>query len=322
MRKVSLIGFLCVLALMPASCRQNQHDPNKTSKGKIGISVLTMTNPFFKEIADVFKAEMEKHRYEVIVVDGEKDLAKQRNQVQDFLVQKVSAIVLCPCKSKGIGSAIQQANKAGVPVFTADIACLDEDAKVVTHVATDNYAGGKQAAQAMIEVLGNTGGNILQLDFQEVESCILRIKGFKEVLDEHNKKHPTGQIKIVKELPCAGDKEKGYSATVDALQAHPDLVGIFAINDPAALGARAALEKAGKTEQIKIIGFDGQPEGKKAILDGKIYADPIQHPDQIARKTADAVVRYFHGEKVEKEILIPTNLYRKADAEKDAALKK
>ena len=316
------IGLLCVLTLMSASCRRNEHDPNRTSKGKIGISVLTMTNPFFKEIADVFKAEMEKHRYEVIVVDGEKDLSKQRNQVQDFLVQKVSAIVLCPCKSKGIGSAIQQANKAGVPVFTADIACLDEDAKVVTHVATDNYAGGKQAAQAMIEALGEPGGKILQLDFQEVESCILRVKGFREVLDEHNSNRKMGHIKVVKELPCDGDKERGYSATVDALQTHPDLVGIFAINDPAALGARAALEKAGKTEQVKIIGFDGQPEGKKAILDGKIYADPIQHPDLIARKTADAVVRYFRGEQLRKNILIPTNLYRKADAEKDAALKK
>jgi ribose transport system substrate-binding protein len=322
MRNALAVGFVGILLLMSASCRQNHDDPDKTSKGKIGISVLTMTNPFFKEIADVFKAEMEKHRYEVVVVDGEKDLAKQRNQVQDFLVQKFSAIVLCPCKSKGIGSAIQQANKAGVPVFTADIACLDEDAKVVTHVATDNYAGGKQAAQAMIEALGNTGGNILQLDFQEVESCILRVKGFKEVLAEHNNKRTTGQIKIVKELPCDGDKEKGYSATVDALQAHPDLVGIFAINDPAALGARAALEKAGKTEQIKIIGFDGQPEGKKAILEGKIYADPIQHPDQIAGETAKAIMRYFRGEQPEPQILIPTNLYPKADAEKDTALKK
>ena len=121
---------------------------------------------------------------------------------------------------------------------------------------------------------------------------------------------------LAAELPCDGNKEKGYSSTEDALQAHPELVGIFAINDPAALGARAALERAGKADKIKIIGFDGQPEGKKAIREGKIYADPIQHPDEIARKTADAIQRYFRGELPEKEILIPTNLYRKADAVK------
>ena len=119
------------------------------------------------------------------------------------------------------------------------------------------------------------------------------------------------------ELPCNGDKEVGYKATQDALQTHPDLNGIFEINDPAALGARAALEKVNKQDQIKIIGFDGQPEGKKAIAEGKIYADPIQHPDQIGRETARAIVKYFKGESLPREILIPTNLYRKADGEKE-----
>ncbi len=314
MRKSLVVVLLCGLACLSAGCTQKQ------SKGKIGISVLTMTNPFFKEIADVFKAEMEQKGYEVIVVDPEQDVVKQKNQVEAFLAQKVSAIVLCPCKSVEIGAAIRLANDKGVPVFTADIACLDEGAKVVTHVATDNYAGGKQAGQAMIEALGPNGGKILLLDMPDVESCILRVKGFREVLDAHNK-NTSGRIVIAAELPCKGEKEMGRNSTAGALQAHPDLVGIFAINDPAALGARAALEEARKTEQVKLIGFDGQPEGKKAILDGKIYADPIQHPDKIARETAKAILRHFAGERPEPQILIPTNLYRKADAEKDAAVK-
>ena len=101
----------------------------------------------------------------------------------------------------------------------------------------------------------------------------------------------------------------------DALQAHSDLRGIFAINDPAALGARAALEKAGKADQVVIVGFDGQPEGKQAIKEGKIYADPIQFPDQMGVKVVDAIVRHSKGEELPPQILIPTQLYRKADAE-------
>ena len=82
------------------------------------------------------------------------------------------------------------------------------------------------------------------------------------------------------------------------MQANPGLRGIFAINDPSALGARAALEKAGKTEQVVIIGFDGQPEGKQAIKDGKIFADPIQFPDQMGQKIVDAIVRHSKGEEL------------------------
>ena len=87
----------------------------------IGISVLTMTNPFFKVIADNVTAEAKKNGYETIVVSGEFDVAKQQNQVKDFIVKKVSAIILTPCDSKAIGTSIKEANEAGIPVFTADI---------------------------------------------------------------------------------------------------------------------------------------------------------------------------------------------------------
>ncbi len=100
-----------------------------------------------------------------------------------------------------------------------------------------------------------------------------------------------------------------------------EMRGIFAINDPSALGARAAIEKAGKTRQIKIIGFDGQPEGKQAIRDGAIYADPVQFPDKIGTFTVETILKYLNGETVPAELLIPTALYRRADGKNDSSLK-
>lgn len=290
-------------------------------KGIIGVSVLTLTNPFFKVIGDTIKEQAEKAGYSVEVVSGEFDVAKQQSQVKDFLVKKVVAIVLCPCDSRSIGAVIQEANKAGVPVFTADIKCLAPDAEVVTHIATDNYEGGKQAGIATIEALGEAGGKVAVLDFRQAESCILRVKGFKEVIDAHNKKNPKAQITIVAELPGDGKKDKSQSATEDVLQTHPDLAAIFAINDPSALGARAALERANKADAVKIIGFDGQPDGKQAIKEGKIFADPVQFPDRIGQQTVAAMLDYFDGKNPPKEVLIPTGLYKKADAMKDPELK-
>jgi ribose transport system substrate-binding protein len=290
-------------------------------KKTIGVSVLTMTNPFFKVIGDTITEEAGKHGYEVIVTSGEKDQVQQHKQVEDFIAREVSAIVLCPCDSNGVGETIKAANNAGIPVFTADIACLVPDAKVVCHIATDNLGGGKEAAKAMIEALGEAGGKVVILDFKQAESCILRVKGFHEVIDAHNKGRKSGRIQVVAELPSGGAKEQGYKSAEDALQAHQDLSGIFAINDPSALGARAALENANRADQVKLIGFDGQPEGKQAIKEGKIYADPVQFPDEIGRKTVEAVRKHFRGEDVPAQVLIPTKLYRKADAEKDTFLR-
>jgi ribose transport system substrate-binding protein len=322
MRRLVHLLLLLETSLFGCGPSAQEKDSAKpgASKGTIGVSVLTTTNPFFPIIGDVLKDELSRHGYEVDVVSGDNDPARQQNQVKDFIARKAAAIVLCPCDSKAVGEPIKEANAAGIPVFTADIACLAKDAQVVCHVATDNYSGGKQAAQAMIEALGERGGKIAIIDHRLVESCLLRVKGFKEVIEAHNVGAPAN-IEIVAELPGRGDKEIGYQAAADLVQAHPDLIGIFAINDPSALGARAALEKSGKADRIKLIGFDGMPEGKQAIKDGKIYADPIQFPDKIGRITGQAILRHFDGEKVEKEILVPTALYRKADADKDAELK-
>lgn len=288
------------------------------AQGSIGVSLLTLDNPFFKVIGDTIAAEGAKRGYEAIVVSGDKDVAKQSNQIKDFIVKKVSAIVLSPCDSKSIIPVIQEANAAGIPVFTVDIPCNEPGVKIVTQVATDNFSGGKEAGLAMIEALGEAGGEVAVLHFKQAESCQLRVKGFREVTDAHNAVGK-GKIEIVAELESGGAKDVGFKAAEDALQANPNLRGIFAINDPAALGARAALEKAGKTA-VFIVGFDGQPEGRQAIKDGKIYADPIQFPDKMGAQIVDAIIRHSKGETLPPQLLIPTSLYRRADAERDPEL--
>ena len=304
----------------PAASSSSAPPSDTKAKGTIGVSLLTLDNPFFKVIGDTITTEGKKRGYDAIVVSGDKDVAKQSNQIKDFIVKKVSAIVLSPCDSKSIIPVIQEANAAGIPVFTVDIPCNEPGVKIVTQVATDNYSGGKEAAQAMIEALGEAGGKIALLGFKQAESCILRAKGFHEIIDAHNASGKA-KVDIVTELESGGAKDVGYKAAEDALQAHPDLRGIFAINDPAALGARGAVEKAGKTQQVVIVGFDGQPEGKQAIKDGKIYADPIQFPDKMGIQIVEAIVRHSKGETLPPQILIPTKLYKKADAEKDPELK-
>ena len=325
MKITTLATMLFSLVFLGAGCNFQQTEKvkenNVPSRGTIGLSVLTLTNPFFTVIAENLSLEAKKHGYEVLVTSGEFDVARQHNQVKDFIVQKVNAIVLCPCDSKAIGPAIKEANEAGIPVFTADLACLAPGVEVVSHIATDNFSGGKEAAKGMIEALGESGGKIVILHFESAESCLLRVKGFTQVIEKYNKNRMSGKIEIVAVLPSGGVKDIGYKAAEDAIQAHPDLSGFFAINDAAALGARAALEKAGKADQVTIIGFDGQPEGKQAIKDGLIYADPIQFPDRIGRETMQVIVKHFKGEEVPKEVLIPTFLYKKEDADQDSSLR-
>jgi len=313
------VGLTAFFGCKPAEQEQETgKSPGKQASAKskvvIGVSLLTLANPFFKDMGDAMKAEGAKNNYEVVINAGEMDPAKQKDQVKDFIVKKVNAIILCPCDSKSVGTTIQEANKAGIPVFTADIACLDKTVKVVSHIATDNYAGGKIAAQAIVEALGGKG-KIAIIDHPEVESGMLRTKGFKEVIAANP------GIQIVAQLPGGGARDLSYKTAQDILEKNPQLDGIFAINDPSALGAIAAIEKAGRTGKIKVVGFDGQLEAKQAIKDGKMYGDSVQYPEKIGQLVIQAIHKYLAGEKVDSQTLIATGLYRKAEADKDPALK-
>jgi ribose transport system substrate-binding protein len=313
LRRSLLLLFLSLAFASPSP------GADKKPKGTIGVSMLTLAHPFFQDLANALRDEAAKNNFEVIMTAGEFDAAKQRNQVADFIVRRVNAIVLAPCDSKAVGTAIAEANKAGIPVFTADIASLSKEGKVISHVATDNLAGGRLAAQALIEALGGKG-KVAIVDHPEVESGMLRTKGFDEELATQ-KKEKGVTMEVVARLPGGGVKDRSYKVTEDLLQAHADLAGIFAINDSTAMGAVAALEKAGKLDRVKVVGFDGDPEGKAAIKAGRIYADSIQFPDKIGRTTVQHIMKYLDGEDVPPQTLIPTALYRKADAEKDPTVK-
>ena len=330
MARLSL-AFFTALFMISSGCgdedSKSEPDSNaKTppavqSKGTIGFSALTLTNPFFKVIADQMQKEAEKHGYELIVLSAERDVKKQADHVDEFLVKGVSAIILNPCDSNGIGPAIKKANDKGVPVFTNDIKYDGNEGKVVCHVATDNYQGGKLAGDAMVKLLGDSGGKVAILHFPQAESCQLRVKGFHEKLNAHNDKTKNAKIEVVSTLDGGGVRDEGFKATKDVIESNPDLSAIFAINDPSALGARAALEAAGKADQVTIIAFDGQKIGKQAILEGKILCDPIQFPDEIGKVTIEQIMKHFNGDDVKPEILIPSKLYYKEDAEKDPLLK-
>ena len=255
------------------------------------------------------KSEAVKYGYTVSVVDASRDNSKQQSQVEDFISQKVAAIVLTPYDSQAIGSAIVEANSANIPVFTADIANASSQGKVVTHIASDNVQGGGQAGKLMCAALGSAGGSVAILDEPEVTSVQDRVKGFKAALASG-----CPSVKIVADIDGGGERAKASSAMEDILQSHKDLKGVFGINDDSALGAATAVSGAGLTGKVAVIGYDATPEARAAIKAGTMYGDAIQHPDQIGSKTIDAIHDFFAGKTPPAKIAVPVGTFTKADA--------
>jgi ribose transport system substrate-binding protein len=255
----------------------------------VGVTLLTQTHAFFKDLEEGLREEAAARNLDVVVVACEMDPARQASQIEDFVAQRVSAIIAAPCDSDAIGQHLRGPEQAGIPVFTADIAAAT--GKVVSHVASDNVQGGRLAAQALARFLHNEG-KVLIIDHPTVASVQDRVKGFLEEMARFPK------IQIVGRPSSDGQRARAMAVMEDMLQAHRDLKGVFGINDDSALGALAVVEAAGRTD-LTIVGYDATPEAQAAMKKGgPLKAEVIQHPDLIGRTVMQLVARHLAGEQV------------------------
>jgi len=290
---------VALLASLTAGCKARDASNSATTTKTIGVSLLTREHDFYQQLEKGLQDAAAKHGYKLIITTGDFDLAKQQSEIDNFLVQKVDAIVVCPTDTKGIAPAIEKANAANIPVFTADIGA--EGGKVVSHIASDNVAGGRLAADYLAKVLG-AKGDVGIVSQPELQSVIDREAGFREAIA----KYPG--IHVVSTINGAGVRDRSLKAADDMFQAHPTLSGVFAINDETALGVLASATSH-SMKNLVIVGYDAAPEALKAIASGTaLKADVAQQPRAIGVQTIDAIADHFAGRATPARIAVPVRI--------------
>jgi ribose transport system substrate-binding protein len=306
MKRFISVLLLLILGILTASC-SNQEKISSTKT--IGVTLLTRAHVFYKDLEDGLKTEAAKNGYELLITAADFDLGKQSSQIEDFITRHVDAIIVCPVDSRGISPAIKRANEAKIPVFTADIAA--QEGEVVCHIASDNVAGGRLAGEYLAKIL-NGKGTIAIIDQPTVTSVLDRVQGFREAIA----KFP--EMEIVAAVNGEGLRDKAMQAASDILQAHPDLNGVFGINDDSALGTLDAVQQF-KREGLVIIGYDATPPAADAIGKGTaLKADVVQYPKKIGESTIVQIKAYFSGASVPKLVPVEVGIVDKAALEKTA----
>jgi ribose transport system substrate-binding protein len=292
MRRLGTV--LVFAALLGAACGGSDDAAPRAPGGAekvVGVSLRTRTHDFYRELEEGLLAEAARQHLKLVVQSAETDQAAQAREIEDFVAQKVDAIVVVPCDSDTAAPSLEPAVAAKIPVFTVDIAAKGAD--VVSHVASDNYQGGRLAGDAMAKYIGGKG-KVLVIDHPGVSSVRDRVRGFEDAIGEHPR------ITIVGKPSSEGERKKAEAAMDAALKSTPDLAGVFGVNDDTALGALHAIEAAHRID-IVVVGYDATPEAQAAIRrGGALKADVIQFPRQIGGKTILAVARRLRGDKVDK----------------------
>ena len=268
------------------------------AKDAIALVISTLDNPFFVTLKEGAEKQAKALDYDLVVLDSQNDPAKELANVEDISVRGVKILLINPTDSDAVGNAIAVANQKKLPVITLDRAA--NKGQVVSHIASDNTAGGEMAGNYIAEKLGK-GAKIIQLEgIAGTSAARERGAGFAKAAQVHD-------FKILASQPADFDRSKGLNVMENLLTAQPEVQGVFAQNDEMALGALRAIQAAGKKDLV-LVGFDGTDDGVKAVKGGKMAATIAQQPEKIGEigvQTADKVLK---GEKVEASIPVELKL--------------
>ena len=257
----------------------------------LALVVSTLNNPFFVSMKEGAEQKASELGYKIIVLDSQNDPSKELANVEDLVVRGVQAILINPTDSDAVSNAIRVANRANIPVITLDRGASHGD--VVSHIASDNVAGGVLAGKYISEKLGKNV-KVIQLEgIAGTSAARERGEGFMQAVKSEN-------MQLLASQPADFDRTKGLNVMENLLASKPDVQAVFAQNDEMALGAVRAVQASGKN--IMIVGFDGTQDGLAAVKRGLLSATIAQQPALIGEIGVSTAAAVLAGKSVEKNI--------------------
>ena len=263
---------------------------------KIGVSVSDLGNPYFRELARSIQIEADARtagETSVKVVSSAYDLMRQRGQLIRFASDGYQLVMLSAASFEGLTEAMAEIQQSGVHVVAVDVAAQGADATVTT----DNYLAGIIACESLAQSL-DYKGKVALLNGPQVSSVIERVDGCLNVLSNYD------EIEVLStDQNGGGSFEGGFERMTYLLTAYPELDGVFAINDPSALGGEQAALASGNTELV-ITSVDGAPQARERINHPQtlIKATAAQFPSRIAAKAVELGLAMVSGSEPEKAV--------------------
>ena len=290
LKALALVAGTAVLAASGASAR----DLNA-----IGITINSLSNPFFIEVAKgaVEAAKSVNPKTKLAIVSADNNLSKQFAQIDGFITSGVDLILVNAADPENIAPMIKRAQAAGITVVAVDAAAAGADALV----QTNNVQAGEIACRYMAEKIGGRGGVVIQ-NGPQVSAVIDRVIGCK---------HALAEFPGVELLSSTGDgkgsREGGLAAMRDDLARFSDVKGVFAINDPQAIGSDLAAKQLGRSG-IVITSMDGGPDIVAALkAQTQVQASATQDPYEMGKMAVQVGYEVMSGRTLENRTVWMTS---------------
>ncbi|ALD64866.1 substrate-binding domain-containing protein [Arthrobacter sp. 'calajunan'] len=292
LRKSAAVTVGLALVLGTAACNRGESAAEGNSAT---LAVSTLNNPFFVDLRDGAQTEADALGLDLSVVDAQNDSATQANQLATAATNGSAGVIINAVDTETAEAGLAPVASANLPIVAVDRAV--GDTKIASFVASDNVAGGEQAAKALAESLGGKGKIIVLEGVPGASATNERGEGFDKGLAGY------ADIEVVSSQTANFDRAEALDVVTNLMQSNPDAAGVLAMNDEMALGAIQALgDKAGKN--VKVVGFDGTDDGFKAVEAGTMVATIAQNPAELGKQSVQILAKAMNGEEVEANVQV------------------
>ena len=282
-------------------------NPTPTTKKELTIGIaMTWGHPYWQNMIAGFKAEAKEQeqqrglRITPVFSNAEEDAAKQISQCESLAAQQVDAAIIVPVQAEASVRAVWLVNDAGIPVVLVNRHISDSSgrAKWVCYTGTDTYEGAKVSADLLMQALDGEGRIVELQQVLGSDPQLARTQALQDVLATHP------NVILVSQQTFGANEDKAVGIMEDLLKAHPEINGVYAHGDNAAIYALKACEAAQRTD-IKIVGMGGSKDALALIRKGTLVGTSYQQPYEEGRSGMRYAIAYLLGEKVKRSIPTP-----------------
>ncbi len=267
---------MLVLPQKDLSLHQNE---KKTIFGGV---YMTLNNPFYQIIDTEMRSLIEANNGILLTRNPSLNAERQQEQILELVDLGAKAIFVNPVDVDNITPALIKAREKNVKIIAIDTNFPDNNLADCT-IVSDNYLAGMQCGQHLLA--HRSSAHIALLTHQQAMSAQERIDGFRNAIKDKS------EFQVVATEDCLGQLELAMPAMEKILQEHPEVDVVMALNDPAAMGAVAALQHAGRLSSTSVYGVDGSPDVKEMIANGAITATAGQEPRKICILAVESAFR-------------------------------
>ena len=284
-KRLYLLPLLCLLLVVRCG---NQNNTKAAGQKKMAVIVSTLNNPWFVFLAETAVAKAKSLGYDARIFDSQNNASLESDHFENSIIAGFDAILFNPTDADGSVANVQKAKDAGIPVF-----CMDREINSLTaatsQILSDSYSGAVSIGKYFTQQLNKKGNYVELLGLVGDNNTWARSKGFHSVVDNYK------ELKMVAQQSADFDRNKAMEVMESILQAHPDIDAVFCGNDGMASGAYQALVSVGKSDKVKVYGFDGAEDVITSIGENKIAATGMQFPKIMAETAAEFADEYIKG---------------------------